>query len=115
MNKDKRKEKIQLIADTLGMLLQQIDTFTMNFTKEDLDIMEESKEALESKILHNMSALPLIIALGGDYDETEDKMKIATLDELISIIKARNEYKEKAIQTKKNNNRKKEILRIMGL
>jgi len=48
MNENEKKERVQLIADTSEMLLQQIDVFTMNFTKEDLEILEESKEDLET-------------------------------------------------------------------
>lgn len=115
MNENEKKERIQLIADTLEMLLQQIDVFTMNFTKEDLEILEKSKEKLEEKILHNNSALPLIYALGGDYDDTEDRMKIETLEGLISIIKSRNEYKDKAIKIKEEKAKRQEILKLMDL
>lgn len=115
MNEKEKKERVQLIADTLQMLLEQIDVFTMNFTKEDLEILEESKEELEERILHNNSALPLIYALGGSYDSAEDEMKIESLEGLINIIKARNEYKDKIMKIKEEQTKNKEILKLMGL
>jgi len=115
MSEEEKKQRAALIADTIQMLLQQIDLFTMKMTKEDIEIMLESKQALEDKISYNQSAMALICALGGDYDSSEDEMKIETLNCLIKIIKVRNEYKEKAIKKKEDLIKRKEILNMMGL
>ncbi len=115
MTEKEKKERAVLIADTIQMLLQQIDLFTAKMTKEDIEIMLESKQALENKISYNQSAMALILALGGDYDSSEDEMKIETLNCLIKIIKVRNEYKEKVIKKKEDLIKRKEILNMIGL
>lgn len=115
MTEKEKKERAVLIADTIQMLLQQIDLFTAKMTKEDIEIMLESKQALEDKISYNQSAMALILALGGDYDSSEDEMKIETLNCLIKIIKVRNEYKEKVIKKKEDLIKRKEILNMIGL
>ena len=52
---------------------------------------------------------------GGDYDSTEDEMKVKTLDCLINLIKIRNEYKEKMIEKKTSIQKRKEALAMFGL
>ncbi len=115
MNKEEKKKRAILIADTIQMLLNQIDVFTSQMTEEDIAIMLESKEALEEKISYNQSAMALICALGGNYDSSEDEMKIETLNCLIKIIKVRNEYKEKVKQQKADMIKRNEKLNMMGI
>lgn len=115
MNEEEKKERIKLIADTIEMLLQQIDMFTGMMTAEDIEILEESRTSLEKKIAHNQSAMALILALGGDYDSAEDEMKIETLNCLIRLIKARNKYKEEALEKQKQLIQRREVLKMMGL
>ena len=115
MSEEDKKERAELIADTIQMLLQQVDMFTAMMTAEDIKILEESRQELERKINHNQSAMALIVALGGDYDSSEDEMKIETLNCLIGLIKTRNKYKEEALEKQKQLIKRKEALKMMGL
>ena len=63
INREDKKARAKLIADTIQMLLQQIDMFSAMMTVEDIEILEESRESLEEKIGMNQSAMALICAL----------------------------------------------------
>ena len=115
MDKKEKEKRVKLIADTIEYLMKQIDLFVNQMTYEDIKILIESKEALEEKISRNESAMALIFALGGNYDSSEDEMKIETLDCLIKIIKARNKYKNKILEEKEKMKKRQEDLRMMGL
>lgn len=115
MNKNEQQEKIQMVADIVQMLLEQVDMFTSTFTKDDFEILNLSKEELQNKISRNMSALPLIIACGGNYDSLEDKMKLKTLTLLIELIKVRVEFREKLLEKQKQIKNKKEILNLFQI
>ena len=115
MNEEEKKQRAKLIAETIEMLLGQIDVFTSMMTAEDIEILEESRASLEEKISYNQSAMALILALGGDYDSAEDEMKIETLNCLIGIIKARNKYRKEAIEKQEVLKKRKEVLRMMGI
>ena len=65
-------ERIQSLADIVEFLLQQIDLFMQTMTEEDFDLLDRTKKELENKISKNMSALPIIIACGGNYNSMED-------------------------------------------
>ena len=115
MDKEEKEKRIKLIADTIDYLMNQIDLFVNQMTYEDIEILIESKEALKEKISRNESAMALIFALGGNYDSSEDEMKIETLDCLIRIIKARNKYKEKVLEQREQIKKKQEALKMLGL
>lgn len=115
MDKEEKEKRIKLIAETIEYLMKQIDLFVNQMTYEDIEILIESKEALKEKISRNESAMALIFALGGDYDSSEDEMKIETLDCLIKIIKARNKYKNKVLEKQEEMKKRQETLRILGL
>ena len=109
------KEKIQALADIIQLLLQQVDLFTTTLNKEDFKLLEKAKKELKNHISRNMSALPLIMACGGNYDSMEDEMKLKTLDLLIELMKTRIEYREKLKDQKENDKNKENILKIFGL
>ena len=115
MSNKEKEERVKLIADTIEHLMNQIDLFVNQMTYEDIEILIESKESLEEKISRNESAMALIFALGGNYDSSEDEMKIETLDCLIRIIKARNKYKNKVLEEKEKMKKRQETLREFGL
>lgn len=115
MEKEEKEKRIKLIAETIEYLMKQIDLFVNQMTYEDIEILIESKEALKEKISRNESAMALIFALGGDYDSSEDEMKIETLDCLIKIIRARNKYKNKVLEKQEEMKKRQETLRILGL
>ena len=109
------KEKIQTLADMIQSLLQQIDLFTIALSEEDFELLDEAKKTLENHISHNMNALPLIMACGGNYDSMEDEMKLKTLDLLIELMKTRIEYREKLKEQQESEKNKENILEIFGL
>ena len=115
MDKEEIEKRVKLIADTIKHLMNQIDLFVNQMTYEDIEILIESKEALKEKISRNESAMALIFALGGDYDSSEDEMKIETLDCLIKIIRARNKYKNKVLEKQEEMKKRQETLRMLGL
>lgn len=115
MGKEEKEKRIKLIAETIEYLMKQIDLFVNQMTYEDIEILIESKEALKEKISRNESAMALIFALGGDYDSSEDEMKIETLDCLIKIIRARNKYKNKVLEKQEKMKKRQETLRMLGL
>lgn len=115
MDKEEKEKRVKLIADTIDYLMKQIDLFVNQMTYEDIKILIESKEALKEKISMNESAMALILALGGNYDSSEDEMKVETLDCLIKIIKVRNKYKEKVLEQKEQIKKRQEALKMLGL
>lgn len=108
-------ERIQSLADIVEFLLQQIDLYMQTMTEEDFDLLDRTKKELENKISKNMSALPIIIACGGNYNSMEDEMKLKTLNLLIELIKTRIKYREVLKEQQVNNKNKKDILEIFGL
>ena len=51
-----KEERIQQLSDTIKILLQQIDIFTIEIQKEDFELLEQTKKVLEDRISTNMSA-----------------------------------------------------------
>lgn len=112
---DNKKEKAQILADRLTALLPLIDGFMNSLDDEDFELLEESKKALKEKININNSAMPLIMACGGDYNDTEDIMKLKTLEYLIELIKVRKEFKECIIKETEREQNNQDVLRLFGL
>lgn len=110
-----KKEKAQILADRLTTLLPLIDGFMNELDDEDFGLLEESKKALKDKININNSAMPLIMACGGNYDDTEDTMKLKTLEYLIELIKVRKEFKEIMLKKEQENQNRQDVLRLFGL
>lgn len=107
-----KKAKIQILADKITLLLPLIDGFMENMTDEDFELLEETKKHLQDKINYGNSASVVIMALGGNYDDTEDRMKIKTLNCLIELIKARKEYKEELIKKQEQKASKQEAINM---
>lgn len=112
---ENKREKVQILADRLITLLPLIDGFMNELDDEDFELLEESKKALKEKININNSAMPLIMACGGDYDDTEDNMKLKTLECLIELIKVRKEFKKSMLKKEQENQNKQDVLRLFGL
>lgn len=114
---DNKKEKAQVIADIIQQLLQQVDLFTQVLSKEDFEILDETRDALKKKITYKQSAMPLFLAIGADADTTDDEMKLKTLDKLIELIKVRIEYRQEIIKIQQSNKNKQDavnLFRSMG-
>ena len=115
--KDK-KIKIQILADRLTPLLQLVDGFMESLTDEDYELLKETKDCLQDKINYGNSASVVIMALGGNYDDTEDRMKIKTLDCLIDLLKSRKEYKKALVKQQEEQKNRQEainVFRAMGM
>lgn len=115
MSKADKKEKAQILADKLNSILPLIDSFMDSLNEEEFELLEESRQALKERINKNTSAMPLILACGGNYDDTEDRMKIKTLDCLIDLIKVRKEYKEEKIKAQEKQQNIQEVLNLFGM
>lgn len=112
---ENKKEKAQKLANKLNDILPLIDGFMNSLNDEDFELLEESKQALKERINTNTSAMPLIMACGGNYNDTEDRMKIKTLDCLIKLIKARKEFKEEKIKAQNKQQNMQEVLNLFGI
>ena len=115
--KDK-KIKIQILADRLTSLLQLVDGFMESLNDEDYELIKEARNCLQDKINYGNSASVLIMALGGNYDDTEDRMKVKTLDCLIELIKTRKEYREELLEKQEEQKNRQEaidVFRAMGM
>ena len=113
-----KKTKIQILADRLTSLLQLVDGFMEDLTDEDYELLKETRDCLQDKINYGNSASVVIMALGENYDDTEDRMKIKTLDCLIDLLKSRKECKEvllKQQEDKKNKQEAIDVFRAMGM
>lgn len=113
-----KNAKIQILADKIMSLLPLVDGIMESMDNEDFELLEETKKCLKEKINYGNSASVVIMALGGNYDDTEDRMKIKTLDSLIELIKARKEYREELLkQQEKQTNRQEAInmFKAMGI
>lgn len=113
-----RKNKIQILADRIMSILPLIDGFMESMEDEDFELLEEVKESLQDKINYGNSASVVIMALGGNYDDTEDRMKIKTLDCLIDLLKSRKEYKKALVkqqEEQKNRQEAIDVFRAMGM
>ena len=115
MTEEEKEKRVKLIADTIEHLMNQIDLFVSQMNYEDIELLLECKDTLKEKISRNESAMALIFALGGNYDSSEDEMKIETLDCLIRIIKARNKYKNKMLEKQEKMKKRNEALKMLGL
>ena len=115
--KDK-KIKIQILADRLTPLLQLVDGFRESLNDEDYELIKETRNCLQDKINYGNSASVVIMALGGNYDDTEDRMKIKTLDCLIDLLKIRKEYKKALVKQQEEQKNRQEVIdvfRAMGM
>ena len=115
--KDK-KIKIQILADRLTPLLQLVDGLMESLNDEDYELLKETKDCLQDKINYGNSASVVIMALGGNYNDTEDRMKIKTLDCLIDLLKSRKEYKKALVKQQEEQKNRQEVIdvfRAMGM
>lgn len=104
MEEDK-KGKVLEISTRLENLLPLIDMFAIEM-KDNIELLEEAKQSLRENISYKTSAMPVIMAMGGQYDSTEDRLKLKTLECLIELIKIRNDYAKevKQMRERKKNN-----------
>ena len=110
--------KIQILADILTPLLQLVDSFMESLTDEDYELLKEIRDCLQDKINYGNSASVVIMSLGVNYNDTEDRMKIKTLDCLIDLLNSRKEYKEALLKQQEEQKNRQEainVFRTMGM
>ena len=98
--------------------MQLVDGFMESLTDEDYELLKETKDCLHDRINYGNSASVVIMALGGNYDDTEDRMKVKTLDCLIELIKTRKEYREELLEKQEEQKNKQEAIdmfKAMGM
>ena len=110
-----KKEKVQILADKLISTIPILDMFMESLSDEDFELLDECRDSLKDKININNSAQALIGACGGYYDDTEDRMKLKTLDLLVDFIKTRKEYRDKMIELKERKSKQQEVLKLFGM
>lgn len=107
-----KKTKIQILADKLTPILQLADGFIESLTDEDYELLKETRACLQDKINYGNSASVVIMALGGNYNDTEDRMKIKTLDCLIDLLNSRKEYKEALLKQQEEQKNRQEAINV---
>lgn len=113
-----KKNHVQILADIIQPLMQQIDLLTSALSTEDFDLLDEAKKTLSSHINFKQSAAPVVLAFGGSIDTTDEEYKLKSLELLIEIMKTRIEYKEELSKREISNKAKQEninILKNLGL
>lgn len=118
MSEEDKKNEIQLLSEKIMAILPLLDSFMESMSDEDFELLEETRENLKDKINYGNSALVVITALGGNYDDTEDKMKLKTLDCLIDLLKARRNYRNallKKQESQKNRQEAIELFKAIGM
>ena len=113
-----KKIKIQILADRLTPLLQLVDGLMESLTDEDYELLKETRDCLQDKINYGNSVSVVIMSLGGNYNDTEDRMKIKTLDCLIDLLNNRKEYKEALLKQQEEQKNRQEainVFRAMGM
>ena len=81
-------EKIEAYAEKITSFFYLFDMTFLSDPKAE-QYLEEARESLREKISKNESALPVILALGGDYDSGLDRAKLGEIDAILSLLEAR--------------------------
>lgn len=95
-----------------GSLLPLVDGIMESMDDGDFELLEETRKHLKDKINFGNSASVVIMALGGNYDDTEDRMKVKTLDCLIELIRTRKEYREELLEKQKEQKNRQEAINM---
>lgn len=108
------EEKIRLFAESIKDFFLYFDLVFL--TDADTEkLIEDTMNSLKEKVNRNEAALPLIIAMGGNYDSNIDRAKLEEAEALLDLIKARKKVQS---ATKEQSERKKdnaELLRFFGV
>lgn len=113
-----KKNQVQILADIIQPLMQQIDLLTSALSTEDFELLDEARETLSSHINFKQSAAPIVLAFGGSIDTADEEYKLKSLELLIEIMKTRIKYREELIELDEKEKIKKdniELLKNMGL
>lgn len=110
-----KEERVLDLSHKLQSLIPLVDMFVQELKDGDLELMEEVATSIKNHISHNEGAAVLITAMGGNYDRSEDEMKLKTIEHLVGIVKARKEGIIKIKEAKESAKKRQEVLRMMGM
>ena len=109
------QDKVDYLAYKLKLFFHWFDTFFVE-DEEIEKLLEITKDRLTEKINHNNSALIVITALGGQYDDETDLAKVKELEAILSIIRERKELKRIATtETNKKDENSKLLKDLFGV
>ena len=110
-----RAEEIKEFSESLKTFFIMFDGLFL-YTENAEELLTEARESLKEKILRNESALPVIMAMGGNYDSDIDNAKVEELNALLGLLKARQHLRQETIQKNKRNDTNTELLsRMFGI
>ena len=102
------------LANKIKILFAYLDNL---FIEEDLceEFLLITKRKLEDKILHSETALPVLLAMGRDYDSSVDRAKVREITALTDLINARKSLKKASEEEDKRKKHKSEELKRLGI
>lgn len=108
-------EEMEIFAEKLKTFFYLFDiTFLEDEQAEDL--LAQGQKSLKEKILHNETLLPVIYALGREYNSDVDKAKVDEIDALLALIKARKKLKNVTLAENQRKEKNQGILAgVFGL
>lgn len=103
---------IEDVAERVRIIL----SFAGTIDEEGLQLLEKALEKTSSRISHNEAALPVIMALGGQYDGDEDELKSEEMRLIIELVKVRHKYRDHVIEKASGKSRNANLLnQLFGL
>ena len=112
---DNKKSRVLDLTIKLESLMPLIDLFVQDMNDSDIELLNEVKDQLKEKISHNESGIILIHALGGDYDRTEDEIKLKTTECLLEMVQIRKDGLKKIKEANENIKKRREALAMFGI
>lgn len=102
------------LANKIKILFAYLDNL---FIEEDHceEFLLLTKKRLEDKIVHSETILPVLFAMGCDYDSTINRAKVNELTALLDLIKARKNLRATVENERKRKVDKTDMLRQLGL
>lgn len=107
-------ERVKEFAESISNFFLVFDGLFL-YEDDAEQLLNDVKKSIEEKILHNESALPLIIAMGGNYDSEIDRAKVEEIKALLDMLKARKNLQKATENQNKKKNNNAEILALFGL
>lgn len=118
---DERCSNFESKADKVAAFAEDLTSFFLCFdglilsNAEAENLLNDTKKALEEKIRHSESLLPVIFATGGDYDSGIDRAKVEQITALESLIKARRKLQKETEKEHQKKDKKIDVLKLFGL
>lgn len=111
-----RQERIEVLAERVGVLIGFCSMLI-----PDIDLIEETSKHSENNVSMVMSAAPIIMAMGMDWEQKEFEAKLHSrrAHALHNLIKVLKETEDERIEFKNKQEKKKagadELRKILGL